>query len=263
MHSELHTPSSVASLRIGMLTPSSNTALEPLTCRLVQPLGDSVSVHFSRFRVTQIALDDESNEQFAQAPILDAASLLADAKCDLIAWNGTAASWLGFEADHALCQAITERTGVPSTSAILALNAILESLDVRTLGLVTPYTADVQDRIATNYADHGVRIFSEAHAGLRDNFSFAEITESEIEAMIRRVAKTGPDAIAIVCTNMRGPLVAARMENELGIPILDSIAFTLAGCLSMLGKPAEALLPFGRLFGLNAAPHKETPKKTK
>ncbi|MDR3496087.1 MAG: Asp/Glu/hydantoin racemase, partial [Ancalomicrobiaceae bacterium] len=40
-------------LRIGMLTPSSNTVLEPVTSRILAGLAD-VSVHFSRFRVTAI-----------------------------------------------------------------------------------------------------------------------------------------------------------------------------------------------------------------
>ena len=43
-------------LRLGVLTPSSNTALEPLTSSIVGALPGT-SVHFSRFRVTEIALD--------------------------------------------------------------------------------------------------------------------------------------------------------------------------------------------------------------
>ena len=40
-------------IRIGILTPSSNTALEPLTTAIVAGLPD-VSVHFARFTVTEI-----------------------------------------------------------------------------------------------------------------------------------------------------------------------------------------------------------------
>lgn len=42
----------VQQIRIGMLTPSSNTALEPIVCRVVSGLPE-VSVHFSRFRVNE------------------------------------------------------------------------------------------------------------------------------------------------------------------------------------------------------------------
>jgi len=236
---------------IAMLTPSSNTVLEPYTSWLAQPLFPEVSVHFGRFRVTRIALDRNSDDQFALEPILQAADYLADAKPNIIAWNGTSASWLGFDADTRLCSAIEERTGVRATSAILGLNRLLADLGVRKLGLVTPYTGDVQQRIVANYAAIGIETISERHSGLSDNFSFSEVTEDNIEAMCRDVAEAKPDAIAIVCTNMRGPLVAAALEKELGIPVLDSVSFTLWGCLRELDIPTEKLSHFGSMFRTN------------
>ncbi len=233
---------------IGMLTPSSNTVLEPYTAAMAWPLFPKVSVHFSRFRVTKIALDAESNNQFALEPILQAADLLADARLDLIAWNGTSASWLGFDTDERLCATITERTGIASTSAILSLNRLLRDLKVRRLGLVTPYTSDVQQKIIANYMGIGIETVAERHSGRSDNFSFAEVTEAEIARMCREVANSKPDAIAIVCTNMRGPMIAAALENELGIPVLDSVAFTLWGCLMETRVDMQPLAAFGRMF---------------
>ncbi|OSP53789.1 aspartate/glutamate racemase family protein [Pseudoruegeria sp. SK021] len=233
---------------IGMLTPSSNTVVEPYTAAMAWPLFPEVSVHFGRFRVTRIALDEGSNQQFALDPILAAADLLADANVTTIAWNGTSASWLGFDTDERLCTALRERTGAKSTSAILSLNRLLEKFNVRKLGLVTPYTADVQKRIIANYASVGIEITSERHADLADNFSFAEVSEADVERMCREVARDKPDAIAIVCTNMRGPFVAAKLERELGIPVLDSVAFTLWGCLKESGIDTLPLSDFGMMF---------------
>lgn len=239
---------------IGMLTPSSNTVLEPYTAAMAWPLFPEVSVHFSRFRVTKIALDEASNSQFSLEPILQAADLLADARPDVIAWNGTSASWLGFDTDETLCAAITKRTGVRATSAILSLNHLLGAMGVRRLGLVTPYTQDVQQKIIANYAMLGIETVAERHSGRSDNFSFADVTEPEIAAMCRDVAGAGPDAIAIVCTNMRGPLIAPQLERELGIPVLDSVAFTLWGCLEATGINMQPLHRFGRMFEYRPAP---------
>lgn len=75
-----------------MITPSSKTAVELLTSRIFAPLGDTVTFHVTRIRVTRIALDDASVGQFADAHLLEAASLLADADMDVIAWNGTSGS---------------------------------------------------------------------------------------------------------------------------------------------------------------------------
>ena len=58
-------------IRLGMITPSLNTVLEPVTYRLVHDLPD-VSAHFSRVRVTQISLDDNCASQFAAEPMIEA-----------------------------------------------------------------------------------------------------------------------------------------------------------------------------------------------
>ena len=82
-------------IRLGMLTPSSNTALEPITSAMLSGVPEA-SAHFSRFRVTEIAVSDASDQQFDEDKILRAAELLTHAKVQVIAWNGTSASWLGY-----------------------------------------------------------------------------------------------------------------------------------------------------------------------
>lgn len=244
----MQTPETSGPTLIGMLTPSSNTVVEPFTAALAWPLFPQVSVHFGRLRVTRIALDEGSDDQFGIDPFLAAADLLADAKVDVIAWNGTSASWLGFDSDDRLCAELTERTGARATTAIKSLNTLIEAFGVKKLGLVTPYTPDVQQQIIANYAEIGVETVAERHSNRSDNFSFAEVPEAEIERMCREVADAKPDAIAIVCTNMRGPMVAAELERELGIPVLDSVAFTLWGCLKEAGIDMTPLKEFGMMF---------------
>ncbi len=241
-------PSAQKKAIIAMLTPSSNTVVEPYTSALAWPLFPEVTVHFGRFRVRRIALDSESNQQFTLDPIFQAVDLLMDAKPDVIAWNGTSASWLGFHTDTELCAAISARFGVRATSAVLSLNEILSRLGARTLGLVSPYTDDVQQKIIANYRTIGIDTVSERHSGRSDNFSFSEVSEAEIADMCRQVALDKPDAIVILCTNMRGPLIAAELERELGIPVLDSVAFTLWGCLKETGVPMDRLKPYGVMF---------------
>lgn len=241
-------PSAQKKAIIAMLTPSSNTVVEPYTSALASPLFPEVTVHFGRFRVRRIALDSESNQQFTLDPIFQAVDLLMDAKPDVIAWNGTSASWLGFHTDTELCAAISARFGVRATSAVLSLNEILSRLGARTLGLVSPYTDDVQQKIIANYRTIGIDTVSERHSGRSDNFSFSEVSEAEIADMCRQVALDKPDAIVILCTNMRGPLIAAKLERELGIPVLDSVAFTLWGCLKETGVPMDRLKPYGVMF---------------
>ena len=128
---------------LGMLTPSSNTTLEPMTSGIVSDLPD-VTAHFGRFAVTEISLTDKALGQFDNQPIISASKLLADAQVHAISWNGTSSGWLGFDADRKLCEEITAETGIPTSTSVLALNEIFEQTDVKRFGLVTPYLDEIQ-----------------------------------------------------------------------------------------------------------------------
>lgn len=232
---------------IGMLTPSSNTILEPVTAQMLAGIPNATA-HFGRFRVTQIALSGAALAQFATDEILRAAALLDDAKCQVIAWNGTSAGWLGFETDETLCRAIEAATGAQACTSVLALNEILAVTGARRIGLVSPYTQDVQDRIIANYAAIGIEVVAEVHWDIRDNFSFSEVPGSTIAAGIRTVAAAAPDAIVVFCTNLRGAPLVDGLEAELGIPIYDSIATVVWKALLLAGEDPARITGWGRVF---------------
>jgi maleate isomerase len=234
-------------LRLGMLTPSSNTVLEPITYAMLRD-QPTITAHFARFKVTEIALSQAALGQFDAAPVLAAAELLAHAKCNVIAWNGTSASWLGFARDEALVREIEARTGIVAATCVLGYRDLFRRLKVKRVGLVTPYTTDVQRRIMANWDAAGFACTAERHVGLSDNFSFGEVDAERIEQMVRDVATEGCDAIAILCTNMNGAVVAARLEPELGLPILDSVAVTLHAALHRAGKNTTGFGSWGSLF---------------
>ena len=237
-------------IRLGMLTPSSNTVLEPMTYAMLAGSAATTSAHFARFRVTEIGLGASALGQFGDEPILAAAELLSHAKCHVIAWNGTSASWLGIDRDEALVAKIEAATGISAATCVLGYRDAFHRLQARRIGLVTPYTLDVQQRIGATWGGAGFECVAEQHCGLTDNFAFAEVDEDRIEAMIRTVAAKGCDVVAIVCTNMRGARVAARLEEELGIPILDSVSVTLWASLRAVNAPTAPYAAWGRLFTL-------------
>ena len=233
---------------LGMLTPSSNTILEPVTSAMLSALPD-VTAHFGRFRVTEISLSKAALNQFDDAPILSAADLLADARVDVIAWNGTSAGWLGFERDRTLCAAIERATGIRATSSVLALDQIFRMSGVTRFGLVSPYIDEIQERILSTFAGEGYTCVSERHLRDRGNFSFSEITGDQIAEMCRAVAAARPQAITVFCTNMRGAPLAPALERELGIPIYDTVATAVWGSLRIAGVDTKRVEGWGRLFG--------------
>jgi maleate isomerase len=234
-------------LRLGMLTPSSNTVLEPVTYAMLRDVP-TITAHFSRFKVTEIALTDAALGQFDYRPILAASELLADAKCDVIAWNGTSAGWRGFDSDEELVRQIEKKAGIRAATCVLGYRMLVPRLGLKNIGLVSPNGDDVQERIIMNWGNAGLTIGAERHGGLTDNFSFSTITEAQISRSIREVAAAGCDCAVILCTNMRGAAPAARLEAELGIPILDSVAVTLWAALDAIGGDKEQFQKWGRMF---------------
>lgn len=232
---------------LGMLTPSSNTVLEPVTARLLAGLPE-VTPHFGRFRVTEIRLSERALGQFDMEPMLAAAELLADARCDSICWNGTSAGWLGFARDRELCAAIEKRTGVPACSSVLALLEIFKLTGVREFGLVSPYTLDVQRMISANFGKEGFNCVAERHLAMSVNFEFSEIEAQAIASMVRDVAEAKPQAITVFCTNMDGASLAEELEREIGIPVYDTIATAVWKSLRVAAIDPARVQGWGRLF---------------
>lgn len=232
---------------LGVLTPSSNTALEPLTAAMVSGMPN-VSAHFSRFTVTRISLDDQALGQFDDSKILAAASLLADARVDVIGWSGTAAGWMGFEQDRALCQRIEEATGIPATTSVLALNEILERSGRKHFAVACPYTADVAERIVANYTREGFSCAAISRLDIAENFAFSEVDADTLTRQVSEVALARPDAIATYCTNLRAAHLVPQWEAAFGIPVFDTVATVIWKMLRMTGHNPAHITGWGRLF---------------
>jgi maleate isomerase len=200
-----------------------------------------VTFHVTRVAVTTVTLGDEATAQFDERPMLAAGALLAEAGLDALTWGGTSGSWLGVSDDRRLAAALTEHTGVPSTTSTLALLDACRSRGLSRVALVTPYLGTVVDRIVANYGAEGIEVVAEAHLGISDNHAFGLVTPGEIWDMALDCAAAGVDALMVVCTNLRATGLVADLEQHLGIPVLDSIAVTLRQVQHMagVGRPAR------------------------
>ncbi|PLK48090.1 aspartate/glutamate racemase family protein [Uliginosibacterium sp. TH139] len=232
---------------LGILTPSSNTSLEPLTSALCAA-APGVSAHFARFPVTEISLKPLALGQFDDEKILAAARLLADAKVQCIGWSGTSSGWLGLEADRILCRRIEDATGIPATTSTLALKEIMEKTGRTTLGLVTPYLDDVQAKILSNFASEGMQCIAERHLGICVNFDFSEVSETQLSEMVAAVAAAKPEAITTFCTNLKAAHLAQAWETAHGIAIYDTVSTVVWKMLRMQGYDTTQITGWGRLF---------------
>jgi maleate isomerase len=222
-------------LKIGHITPSSNTVLEPLTSLMSRTYDGRVSHHFTRLKVEAITLRPAHTGQFFPEPMLAAAELLADAGVDAIVWNGTSGGWNGVDADRELCALITERTGVASTTTTLAQLEILDDLGLHRPALALPYTTDVVQRITEEFTLAGHDVVGASSGGVSDNRSMAYVSEETVRGLVRDADRATADCILIYCTGVAGAQLADELERVYGKPVFDSVAVTLWKALTMIG----------------------------
>ena len=238
--------------------PSSNTTVEPLTQAIVasiQQPDTTITVHFSRFAVTEISQSNAALSQFDLVPILAAAELLAHAKVDVIGWSGTSAGWLGFDKDDTICRAIRESTGIPATTSTLALNDLLQRYGGGDVGLVTPYLAAMNDAIIKNYAGINVDIVHERHLGITDNVTISDIDDPQLTQMIDSIVADGAHLVTTFCTNLRAAhLVAGWEAKHDGLVVLDTVATVIWGMLSMVSIEPSNVKGWGKMFDTQRRP---------
>lgn len=230
-------------VRLGVVVPSSNTAMEPEINTILTDINArneiQITAHFSRMRVTQISLEASAKSQFNIENMLHAASLLADTGVAAIAWGGTSAGWLGIDSDRKLCAAIEERFHVPATTSTLALIELVHMIaaDGPRIGLVTPYIAEMNEAIRENFRLEGIDVVDHRGLSITDNRVIATVTTFTLEQMVNQVLGANPHVklVALFCTNLstatEGVIKWETEYAEADVITIDSVAATIWGIL--------------------------------
>lgn len=233
--------------KIGMLTPSSNTVVEPITAAMSVSLSE-VSIHFTRFKLTRILIGQNKRGESDTEMLLEAASLLADAGVDVIAYNATSGGWLGEESDRALSSAITELTSIPATTSILSLLEALRLYKIRTFCLVTPLVDEVTAQVIEQYMKQGFECTGHHNFNVKMNKLSSSITDEQILTAVKGSFVPGTDAIVLSGTNMRAAHLVASLEEVYGVPVFDTAVATLWQTLRLSGAENVRIPGWGRLL---------------
>lgn len=250
-------------LRVGVIVPSSNTAMEPMIMAMFSTINRQVqsvhvTVHCSRLRVTKIGLDADAQSQFDLPALVEAASLLADAKVDAIGWGGTSAGWLGLHTDDHFCMEIQNRFGIPATTSTLALIDLVHALGNPPLGLVTPYVPQMNSAIRKVFASANVVVVdNDQSLGITDNHEIGATNQQQLDEMVNKLLEAQQDlkAVTTFCTNLTAAQLAVPWERQYearDVTVLDSISTVVWGLLAKLTvKPGNHMsLEWGRIFNV-------------
>jgi maleate isomerase len=221
--------------RVGLLIPSSNTMMEVDFTRDLPP---GTALHTARMYMedTTAAGENRMLDEFA----LPAARDLGTARPDIVVFGCTSAGALrGNDYDTELCRQISELTGAPVVSTIGAVRTAIEASGAASVGVITPYVDELNERIKASIEDDGIDVAGITGLGITDNFQIAEVGQDEIVAFAERalgplVAAGAIDLAFASCTNFGAMAARPAIAERLGLPVVTSNQAVLAAAVARL-----------------------------
>lgn len=238
--------------RFGVIAPSTNTVVEQDFARLAI---DGVTFHTGRMYIEHPALS--SNEDF-EALLLQIRGSIDVAVRDVVTAKPSAmlmgmsaeTFWGGVEGNRAFEQRIAQRSGgLHVTTGASACRAALEAFGVKRIVAFSPYQPIADEQVGTYFTEAGFDVA--AITGLRCSSAttIAQVGPTRIAEVIEQIggADDDVDAIVQVGTNLNFVDQAARLEAELGKPVIAINMATVWHALRSNGI-ADRLDGFGRLL---------------
>lgn len=227
--------------RVGLLLPSVNQAAEPqLRAMLPASIG---------MAVTRLKLVDSTEEALLgmTRDVEAASSLLADAGVDLIVFHCTAVSTYSADLEASILARIRAATGLEAVATSQALVAALQALQARRLVMLSPYTAEINQREAAFFGLRGFEVLGSAGLGCATGREMMAVSPQAWKSFA--LANTHPKAQAYVlsCTTVRTAEAIEPLEHALGKPVVTSNTAVAWYCSRELGVSCEAQ-GFGSLF---------------
>jgi maleate cis-trans isomerase len=228
--------------RIGLLTPSVNTVVEPETNRMAP---EGINIYAARMRNATV---DVENTKDMLNHVNRAADELASAKMDVIAFACTAGSFFeGTSGEQELKTTIERIAGAPAVTTAGAVTESLQTLNLKKIVVATPYPDDMNNLERNFLAAKGFDVLDIKGLDIFDAWSIGKVTPEETYQFARKVFRVDADGMFISCTNLRTIEIIGRLEEETGKPVVTSNQATFWACLKAIGY-TEAIQGYGRLL---------------
>jgi maleate cis-trans isomerase len=230
--------------KIGLIVPSTNTINEPEFWRLAPP---GVTIHTARTLLLGKATQ-ESYEKMAVG-LVTAAEELATAEVDVIAYGCTSGSFMCPLPE--LLKSMSSKSDSPATAAAGAVIAALNALGVKRVALATPYVKFVNDGEVRFLEQNRITVTSVHGLGLgetqEERRGIGRVPPQMLHRLARYIDRPDAEAIFLSCTNLATIDEIARIEADLGKPVVTSNQACFWACLRLLGLP-DAIKGYGRLL---------------
>jgi maleate isomerase len=228
--------------RIGLIIPASNRMVEQEMVRHVPP---GVTAHIMRLRMT----GDHRGTLDALAPRVEqAAGLLLDARCDVVAFHCTSNSTSeGVAGEEKLLGALRRAGTVRATTTATAVRHALDALGARRIVLLTPYSAQTTEEDAGFLREAGYAVPHARGFALKGSDEYCATPAQFWRDRAIEAARPDADAYFLSCANISVFPVIDEIEQTLGRPVVTSNQAVIWDALSLLGI-SDRRNCHGRLF---------------
>lgn len=221
-------------MRIGLLVPSSNTTME-VDFHGLKPPG--VTVHTGRLYLETNSFDELMR---MQEDVLRQAKCLATADVNVIVYGCTGGSFAkGVGYDLQLAQAIEDATGIAAVTTSTAVVEGLRTLGVKRVAFAAPYPPHLMEAAKDFFAGNGFEVVRLRGLGIARNTEIGRLAPESGYDLACQVDGEDVEAIILSCTNWPVMGTIARIEKELGKPVVSSNQASLWGALRVLRYSGE------------------------
>ncbi len=231
---EVVPPPPLHQVGIGVVTPY-DFALDRELWRWVP---DDVSLYVTRLRYAPMAvtIDMAVHISDPESVVADSANVLAVSPL-VTAYACTAGSFIKGMAGEAALVAAMRAAGAPAAVTTSgSMLAALQHLGLSRVATVTPYTTDLSVGLTSYLMEAGVEVVATSGLGLTANIW--AVPYAETADLVRATDTPDAEAIVISCTNLPTYDLIARLEAELGKPVVTANQVTMWAALAVAGRKA-------------------------
>jgi len=236
-------------LKIGVLTPSTNTTLEP-DCHELSPAG--VTVHTARIpvknkKISGAAAYDEHVRAMRGGIGVAIEQLVTCGPGHVIMGVALEAFWGGVDGSAKLEHELSSWTGTKISMGSTAMHRALQSVGAKRIAILTPHMPAGDKQVHQWFVEAGYDIVNLVGLRCESPGLIAEVSLDTMRESVMDLNADEPDAIVQVGTNLQFMRVAAASELLLGKPVLALNAVMLWDALRVQGIN-DRFTGFGQLL---------------
>ena len=225
-------------LRALVVVPANNTTMEP-ELRAYCPQIEEFAV--ARVQRPPRTLVKEDIPAYRESTLL-AAEPFAGTPFDVVIYGCTAAGFLaGPQGDNEISSALSSRFGVDTVTTAGSMVHVLQHEHARTVDVVTPYLAGVNDGLKVCLNAGGIEVNVLDSFFCKTTAELGQIRSNQVLELARKTATPQGEAMFIACSQLPTFDIIPQLRSELKRPVWSSIQATAWAVLKKLSLPLDCV----------------------